>query len=289
MKGNNLGGLRYLVFNEIFMLFHILIIKIIAGDFPAIQIVFIRCLTSSIVLLPILIKQKRLSELRQSFRLNALRVGFTTAAITINFFTISQIQLAQVSTISYLRPAVVSLVAWCFLGERQTWPRWGVIIVAFTAIWLIFSPESSFLQLVALLAILGVFCGSAATILQKHLSVSMGDLPLMGWYSIGIAITSLPFALVMWKTPTSQAWVLMMMTGLLATAAQLFFIRAFRKSEASFLAPMFYFHIIPITAIGFFIFDEVPSRNTVIGALVILASLVGMTVLENRRQKPKAK
>ena len=65
MKNDNLGGLRYLVFNEIFMLLHILIVKIIAGDFPAIQIVFIRCLASSIILLPLFITQKRLSEMNQ--------------------------------------------------------------------------------------------------------------------------------------------------------------------------------------------------------------------------------
>ena len=155
------------------MLLHILIVKIIAGDFPAIQIVFIRCLASSIILLPLFITQKRLSEMNQDLGLNALRVGFTTLAITINFFTISQIQLAQVSTIGYLRPAVVSVIAWCFLGEQQSWYRWGVIAASFAAIWLIFSPESSFLQLVALLAVAGMFCGSAATILQKHLSKTM--------------------------------------------------------------------------------------------------------------------
>ena len=109
------------------MLLHILIVKIIVGDFPAIQIVFIRCLASSIILLPLFITQKRLSEMNQDLGLNALRVGFTTLAITINFFTISQIQLAQVSTIGYLRPAVVSVIAWCFLGEQQSWYRWGLL------------------------------------------------------------------------------------------------------------------------------------------------------------------
>jgi len=46
---------------------------------------------------------------------------------------------------------------------------------------------------------------------------------------------------------------------------------------------MFYFHIVPTTLIGFFVFAEIPSLNTISGALVILASLVGMTLLERRR------
>jgi S-adenosylmethionine uptake transporter len=158
-----------------------------------------------------------------------------------------------------------------------------VIVIGFSAVLFIFSPEDSQLQLVALLAICGMCCGSSATILQKYLSRNMSDLPLMVWYSVGIAVVTAPFAIWTWATPTSGELVLMVMTGLLATMAQFFFIRAFRKADASFLAPMFYFHIVPTTLIGFFVFAEIPSFNTIFGASVILASLVGMTLLERRR------
>ena len=147
----------------------------------------------------------------------------------------------------------------------------------------IFSPESSHLQIVALLALCGMFCGSAATILQKYLSRDMSDLPLMVWYSVGVAVVTAPFAIWLWTTPSTTELLMMVMTGLLATTAQFFFIRAFRRADASFLAPMFYFHIVPTTLIGFFVFAEIPSINTVGGALVILATLVAMTLLERRR------
>jgi drug/metabolite transporter (DMT)-like permease len=47
---------------------------------------------------------------------------------------------------------------------------------------------------------------------------------------------------------------------------------------------MFYFHIVPTTLIGLFVFAEVPSINTIAGAAVILASLIVMTLLERRRR-----
>ena len=136
----------------------------------------------------------------------------------------------------------------------------------------IFSPESSHLQIVALLALCGMFCGSAATILQKYLSRDMSDLPLMVWYSVGVAVVTAPFAIWLWST---TELLMMVMTGLLATMI-------FRRADASFLAPMFY-HIVPTTLIGFFVFAEIPSINTVGGALVILATLIAMTLLERRR------
>ena len=159
-----------------------------------------------------------------------------------------------------------------------------VIGIGFAAVLFIFSPEDSQLQLVALLALCGMCCGSSATILQKYLSREMGDLPLMVWYSVGIALVTAPFALWMWSAPSPGELILMIMTGLLATTAQFFFIRAFRRADASFLAPMFYFHIVPTTLIGLFVFAEVPSINTIAGAAVILASLIVMTLLERRRR-----
>ena len=249
---HNLDGLRYLLLNEAFSLSHLVLIKLLGTEFAPVQIVFIRCLSSSVLLVPLLAWQGSLGEVRTRLGLNSLRVLLSSVAITINFFSISQLQLAQMSTIGYLRPAVTSLIAYVFLKERQAWHRWLVILIGFGAVLFIFSPESSHLQIIALLAICGLCCGSAATILQKYLSRDISDLPLMVWYSVGVAFVTAPFAMWVWATPSPTELIMMVMTGLLATTAQFFFIRAFRRAEASFLAPMFYFHIIPTAFIGFF-------------------------------------
>jgi drug/metabolite transporter (DMT)-like permease len=283
---DNLGGLRFLLLNEVFTLSHLVIVKLLGIEFASVQIVFIRCMSSAVILLPLLAWRGSMGDIRTQLGLNSLRVLLSSVAITINFFTISQIQLAQMSTIGYLRPAVTSLIAYVFLKESQSWHRWTVIVIGFATVLFIFSPESSELQLVALLALGGMFCGSSATILQKHLSREMTDLPLMVWYSVGVALVTAPFAIWVWVAPSPIELFMMVMTGLLATTAQFFFIRAFRRADASFLAPMFYFHIVPTTLIGFFVFAEIPSINTVSGALIILASLIGMTLLERRRTPP---
>ena len=253
-KNPNIYGLQFWLLNEIFMLTHIILVKFLVGDFLPIQIVFIRTLSSTIILLPVVLSRGDGKVFKENILINMLRVGFSSAAITINFFTISQLQLAQVSTIGYLRPAVMSLIAFFFLKEKQSRVRWLMIFLGFIAIWYAFKPEASELKLVALLAIFGMFCGSSATIIQKHLSSKMDNLPLMVWYSVGVCIVSAPFALYFWSQPNLTQWVLMILIGLLATTAQFFYIKAFRNAEASFLAPMMYFHIIPVTIIGFLIF-----------------------------------
>lgn len=283
-KNPNIYGLQFWFLNEIFNLTNIILVKFLVGDFLPIQIVFIRALGSTVILLPIILSRGNGKVFKENILINILRVGFSSAAITINFFTISQLQLAQVSTIGYLRPAVMSLIAFFFLKEKQSTVRWLMISLGFIAIWYAFKPEAPGLKLVVLLAIFGMFCGSSATIIQKHLSSRMDNLPLMAWYSMGVCIISAPFALYFWSQPNLTQWTLMILIGFLATTAQYFYIKAFRNAEASFLAPMGYFHIIPVTVIGFFIFSEIPNKNTIIGASFILFALIFLTVLEKRKK-----
>ena len=283
IKDNNFNGLYWLIFNEVFLIAHIILIKTLVGEFSVFQIVFMRSISSSIIIIPILFYLKNQNNVFVQFQANLTRVVLSFMAISIQFFTISNIQLAQVSTIGYLRPSIMSIFAYFILSEKQSKGRWLVLIVGFLSILLVFSPESNSIQLIALLALLGSCCGSLSTIFQKFLSKKFSEIQLMVWYSVGISILSLPFCLYTWREVSLNELIFMVLTGLLATGAQYFYIKAFRLSQASFLAPIQYFHIIPVLVIGYLIFSEIPSYQTLLGALIIIISLIGLLIWEKNR------
>ena len=283
IKDNNFNGLYWLIFNEVFLIAHIILIKTLVGELSVFQIVFMRSISSSIIIVPILFYVKNQKNIFAQFQANLIRIVLSFMAISIQFFTISNIQLAQVSTIGYLRPSIMSIFAYFILSEKQSKGRWLVLIVGFLSILLVFSPESNSIQLIALLALLGSCCGSLSTIFQKFLSKKFSEIQLMVWYSVGISILSLPFCLYTWKELSLNELIFMVLTGLLATGAQYFYIKAFRLSQASFLAPIQYFHIIPILIIGYLIFSEIPSYQTLLGALIIILSLIGLLIWEKNR------
>ena len=283
LKDNNFNGLYWLIFNEVFLIAHIILIKTLVGEFSVFQIVFMRSISSSIIIIPILFYLKNQNNVFVQFQANLTRVVLSFMAISIQFFTVSNIQLAQVSTIGYLRPSIMSIFAYFILSEKQSKGRWLVLIVGFLSILLVFSPESNSIQLIALLALLGSCCGSLSTIFQKFLSKKFSEIQLMVWYSVGISILSLPFCLYTWKELSLNELIFMVLTGLLATGAQYFYIKAFRLSQASFLAPIQYFHIIPVLVIGYLIFSEIPSYQTLLGALIIILSLISLLIWEKNR------
>ena len=283
VKDNNFNGLYWLIFNEVFLIAHIILIKTLVGDFSVFQIVFMRSISSSIIIVPILFYVKNQQNIFAQFQSNLIRVVLSFMAISIQFFTISNIQLAQVSTIGYLRPSIMSIFAYFVLSEKQSKGRWLVLIVGFLSILLVFSPEKTSIQFIALLALLGSCCGSLSTIFQKLLSKKFSEIQLMVWYSVGISILSFPFCLYTWTEVSLNELIFMVLTGLLATSAQYFYIKAFRLSQASFLAPIQYFHIIPVLIIGYLIFSEIPSYQTLLGALIIILSLIGLLIWEKNR------
>ena len=283
IKDNNFNGLYWLIFNELFLIVHIILIKTLVADLPIFQIVFMRSISSSVILIPILFFTGRQKNIFSNLGVNLSRVVLSFLAISIQFFTISNIQLAQVSTIGYLRPSIMSIFAYFILSEKQSKGRWLVLIIGFLSILLVFSTENQSIQLVALIALLGTCCGALSTIVQKYLSKSFSEIQLMVWYSLGISLLSLPFCFYFWVDVSLKETFFMISTGLLATSAQYFYIRAFKLSQASFLAPIQYFHIIPVLIIGYVIFLEVPSIQTLIGALIIILSLIGLLIWEKNR------
>jgi len=282
-NNNNFKGLYWLIFNEIFLITHIILIKNLVGDFSVFQIVFIRSISSTIVILPILFYTNNHKSIFDKLYINLGRVLSSFCAISIQFYTISNIQLAQVSTIGYLRPSVLSIFAYFFLGEKQAKARWLVLVIGFLSIFLVFSPENFSIQIVAIIALIGVCCGALSTIFQKFLSESFSEIQLMVWYSLGLSILSFPFCLSNWQSTTLTQMSFMIMTGLIATSAQYFYIKAYRLSQASFLAPIQYFHIIPVLIIGFLIFSEIPTFQTICGALLIILSLICLLIWEKNR------
>ena len=71
---DNLAGLRYLLLNEVFTLSHLVIVKLLGIEFASVQIVFIRCLSSAVLLVPLLAWQGSLGEIRVQLGLSLIHI-----------------------------------------------------------------------------------------------------------------------------------------------------------------------------------------------------------------------
>ena len=71
-------------------------------------------------------------------------------------------------------------------------------------------------------------------------------------------------------------WGLLALGGLLGTAAHLLLVNAFRVAPTSVVSPMIYTQIVSALVFGYFIFGEVPTATTLLGAAIVSAAGIGL-------------
>lgn len=96
---------------------------------------------------------------------------------------------------------------------------------------------------------------------------------MMVFYTVGLAVITAVPAIWTWKPVMPLDWGALLAIGLLAQMGQYYFLRAYRIADARVLAPVGYLSILFVTAVGYFLFDEVPEARVVLGIAIIFVSL----------------
>ena len=86
---------------------------------------------------------------------------------------------------------------------------------------------------------------------------------------------------VVWTWPTPLDWALMVLTGFMGAVGHWFLILAYRRTEASSLAPYMYLQLPWITFLGWLLFGDLPDLWTLAGAAVVISS--GIYVFSRER------
>lgn len=240
------------------------LVKAQGVTYPAFQLVFIRAMIGLIFILP-LIWRHRMEMLRVKYPWrNLFRICCNAIALTSNFIAITLLPLATVNAVGFSRPLVTMAMAVAFLGERVSRYRWAGACLAFAGV---------------LVVLVSVVFGALAVIQTRALRQENTTV-MMVFYTVGLAVITAVPAIWTWKPVAPLDWGPLLAIGLLAQMGQYCFLRAYRIADASVLAPVSYLSILFVTAVGYFLFDEVPETRVVLGIAIILVSLQSTALVE---------
>ena len=213
--------------------------------------------------------------------LQVLRALFLLTT-TILFFTgLSFLPLVDASAIMLTGPLIVTALSVPLLGEFVGPRRWASIAVGFIGALVIIRPGSGVMQVAALFP-LGAACLYALYQITTR-KLSQIDRPLttlLYSVSVGVPVTTLalPF---FWVTPDLKGWLLMAGLGLLGGVSHFTLIKAFQASTVGTVAPFSYSNLIWATLLGYLVFDDLPDKWTVIGAIILVGS--GLYIFHRER------
>ena len=190
-----------------------------------------------------------------------------------NFVALRFLQLDEALALTFSTPFFVAALSGPILGEWVRWRRWTAIAVGFIGVLVVTRPGSGSFQPAALLSLACALCYALYAIMTRMLArTDSNETTLLYSNSVGAAAL-LPVLPFVWTTPASILLiVLMVATGAIASFGHYLLISAHRLAPPAVLAPFIYTELVLVIALGFLIFGDLPTRWTLAGGVIVVAS-----------------
>ncbi|PLX36161.1 MAG: EamA/RhaT family transporter [Hyphomicrobiales bacterium] len=227
--------------------------------------------------------------------LHILRGAFIAAATLFFFTAVKTLPIADAIAIFFVEPMILTMLSALFLGESVGPRRWAAVAVGFVGALFIIRPGAGVFGLAGLLPIGAATCFAFYLILTRKLSGTASILSLMtlgaiyGSALLGTALfatTMLAVPGAIFLMPDTTQLGLMVVIGGISFGAHFLVVLAFTRAPAVVLAPLNYLEIVAATALGFFVFGDLPDAMTWIGIALIVGS--GLYIAHRERQAGKA-
>ena len=207
---------------------------------------------------------------RPAWGLHLGRTLFGWMGVTLMFASVAYIPMADATAISFLNPVFAMILAIPLLGERVGPVRWASAGIALVGALILLRPTPDSFQPAALLALgAAVVMGMELIFIKKLSGRERIFQILLINNAMGVVIASAAVWPV-WHAPTGAQWAALTGLGAMMTCAQVLFINAMARADASFVAPFSYATLIFASIYDYTAFDAVPDALTMVGAVTIL-------------------
>ena len=207
--------------------------------------------------------------------LHFLRCIFGLIALVAIFTALRNLPLATVVSISFAAPIFTTIFSIFLLKEKVGFYRWLAVIVGFIGIIVITEPGFSSLNIYYLYPIIFCLGLSYVAIAIRQLSTSEPVWLISLYFSVAITLLSFLTIPYGWVMPSLNDLVILSLVGVFGGVANLWLSQSYKYSEVSLVTPLKYLALVFAIIFGYFIWGEVPTIKTLLGAaLVIISSII---------------
>ncbi len=204
--------------------------------------------------------------------LQVIRSIILTVELCSAHYCFYKIGLIQTSAIFAIGPLIGTALSVIILKEKVGWRRWLAITSGFIGILIILRPGLIAFEPFSFVALGCAFLFAIYQILTRLVSkYDSNDTTLFYTAVIGALILSSigPF---FYSEVKNIDWLWIIIMSFLALIANICIIKALKISEASLLQPFNYLHLVFVSVIGVFIFNEVLEIPLIIGSIVVISA-----------------
>ena len=244
-------------------------------DYPVGQVLFFRGFCGIIPIL-FLIPKDRYFDFYKTTRpvLHFKRCLAGLIALVSIFVALRNLPLATVVSISFAAPIFITIFSIFLLDEKVGLYRWMAVLVGFLGIIFITEPGFSALNVYYIYPIIFCLGLSYVAIAIRKLSSTEPAWLISFFFSFSIMLLSFLSFYQGWILPSLLDLFLLSMVGILGGLANLWLSQSYKYSEVSLVSPLKYLGLVFAIIFGYFIWNEVPTSKTLLGALLVIVSSI---------------
>jgi drug/metabolite transporter (DMT)-like permease len=264
-------------------------VKWLVVSIPVIQILFVR----SVTILAICLVIGRGPVVRQAIRSPVvkpmlLRTLLLLAAWLSYYNAARTLGLAELTTLYYAAPILITILAVPVLKEDVPPVRWIAVVIGFVGVLVATDMFSTGLKLSwpVWLALQAAIFWAISTVLLRKTALSERTIVQMTISNFLLGLFTGLGLVFYWVPVTSGQLLLTSLTGVIAALGQFAMFEGMRRAPVSILAPFEYTSLVWAFILGFAIWGDIPDHNIVFGAALIFAA--GVTIVLGERFGPRS-
>jgi drug/metabolite transporter (DMT)-like permease len=259
-------------------------VKWLVAALPVWQILFVRSVTIFSLCLawggrPLLRSARYSPVLKPLFLRNLLLL-----AAWLSYYTAARdLGLAELTTLYYASPIVMTILSVPILGEKVPGYRWLAVATGFVGVVIAcgVAVKGLELSLPVYLALQAAIFWAIATVLLRKTALqerTQVQMTISSGFFVLYTAFAMPFV---WLPISVTDLALMAGTGVVAGIGQFAMFEGMRRAPVSVLAPFEYSSLVWAFGLGYLIWSDVPGSNVFAGAVLIISA--GMIIIASER------
>ncbi len=248
-------------------------IKLLAASYEPAFIAWARYSATLGFVVPVLVWREGKAALwPKDLAKHALRAGFMVGGMTAFVAALAVVPITTALGGLFLSPLIAAALAVVILGERATWRRVTAVLVGFVGAMAVLQPGTA-LPLGGLWALLAGALWAGYVICARLTGQGRDSslVALTAQTAIAVVVL-LPFAVRFWPPLDVATLALIVAIGAVSGVCHLLMLEAYRRNEASELAPLIYLELITATALGLVMFGDWPNVLAWAGMVLVVAA-----------------
>ena len=263
-------GILWMVLTTILFVGVTATVRYLEGEVPAPQAAFLRYAIGTIFLTPSLISLTKIKPERPLLQKFILRGLVHSIGVTLWFYAMSVMPVAEVTAIGFLTYIFVSIGASIFLKEKLHRHRLAAILISFIGALIVLRPGFKIIESGQLGMLMATIVFTASYLIAKIVSKERSSSEIVAMLSIFTTIFLIPSAIYSWEPLSIKAFLILSFTALIATVGHITMTKAIKAAPMVVTQPILFLQLVWASMIGLFIFNEKIDPFVILGGTIIM-------------------